>query len=111
LADHNVRIENDYQCIGTFSTAYSGAIYDGSRYVVLPKNSAENDTGDNGHPVAFTTRIRHEIEAFGVTDVSDWVTKPVTVRIADDETAYDACGGGAGGGGGDGGGDPDPEGT
>ncbi len=107
LAGHNVRIENDYQCIGTFSTAYSGAISDGVRYVVLPKSSAENDTGDNGHPVAFTTRIRHEIEAFGVTDVSDWVTKPVTVRIADDETAYDACNGGGGGGGGDD--DPPPE--
>src|SRR5690606_20436070 len=105
----DVRIEDDYTCLGAFALRYTGANTGSSGFLLLPKNSSEQDTGDNGVPAAFTARIRREVTAFSVTDVSDWVPKPVTVRIADDEDAYDACAGGDGGGGGDVGGDPDPE--
>lgn len=41
------------------------------------------------HPVDVNVRVRHEVTAFAVTDVSDWTADVVfSVTIADDETAY-----------------------
>lgn len=107
-AGRNVRIQDDYACADEFATRHVGESDGFESITSLEKNSSEQDAGDNGGPAGFTARIRHEVTAHGVTDVSPWVSATVVVRIADDEDAFRACGGGDGGGNGGGGGDPDP---
>src|SRR5690606_19636633 len=94
----SVEIEDDYQCLGTWATRATMPSGGDSGLFFLPKSSPQQDTGDNGIPAAFQTRIRHFLSSFGVVDHSEWVQRSVVVRIADDETEYNACGGGGGGG-------------
>jgi len=104
---YEVEIQDSYECLAAWATRATQPSSGDSGFLGLPKTSAQEDTGDNGIPAAFQARIRHFLSSFGVVDHSEWVQRSVVVRIADDETEYNACNGGGGGGGG-GGGDDDP---
>lgn len=108
VAEYTIEIKDDYECRGAFAPRATAPSSGDTWFLSLSKKSTEEDTGANGVPAVFNTRIRHVLQSFDVTDHSDWVERLVTVRIAEDETAYNACAGG-GGGPGDNGGHPDPE--
>lgn len=84
----STKVQDDY--CGAFQTrTTSGAGVESRLELGLQKNSALDPNGNV--EVTVNVRIRHEITAFAVTDVSDWVELAVPVDIASDETAYGSC--------------------
>lgn len=84
------RVQDDYAAQGEFAdravTAADATTYSTTG---LEKNSAMASNGNiNAY---FEARIRHEVTAFSVTDVSAW-SEPVaiTTEVAPDETAWDS---------------------
>lgn len=55
----------------------------------LEKNSLLMPNGNA--PASFLARARHEVTAFAVTDVSEWVQVSIDTEIASDETAFESC--------------------
>jgi len=81
-----VRLQDDFACEGVYVTQYVGATTPHDR------NLEDHVIPIGGTMVAtFHARVRREVDAFSVTDVSDWVEVLVEILIEDTNTEYFSC--------------------
>lgn len=86
------RIEDDYLCVATsWALVTGGAAVIAGPLIETKEPTALPAGGTQG--VVFNARIRAEVTAFTVTDVSDWETIAIAMEIddPDDDTNFDTC--------------------
>lgn len=82
------RVQDNYANQSVFAArTVTAADATTSGSINLEKNSSFEPNGNS--PCLFDARVRHEVTAFAVTDVSKWVEVEVLAEIASDETAWD----------------------
>jgi len=86
------RAEDDYLCVGTTYSLLTG----GAALVTGPHTETKEPTAlpvGGTQSIFFHCRMRAEVTAFTVTDVSDWTTITITMEIddPDDDTGFNTC--------------------